>query len=168
MSNLSAPRQIKLDHDGLVQKMLKQADKKAADAPKKSEFVRDVDFQIPDDIVQMCLWRILATPVRQRVASAGGILFDEETKRAQAWTHQMHKIAYVGPFVWSGKAYESYDQELLAKMRPKVGEIWLLYPKHPERLEFDGVEYVMLTDDALRGRVPPGTEHRYSFDGLST
>ncbi len=166
MSSLSAPRQIRLDHDALVQKMLKKVDGK--DEPKQGEFVRDIDFQIPDDIVEMCLWRIIATPVRQRVATASGIIMPEEIKRAQAWTHQMYKIAYVGPFVWSGKAYEAYDQELLAKMRPKVGEIWLCYPKHPERLEYDGVEYVMLTDDALRGKPRPGTEHRYKFDGLST
>lgn len=161
MSQLSAPRQIRLDHDALVDKMLKAADK-----PKK-EFVRDVDFQIPvDDLPEMCLWRILATPVRQRTETASGIIMPEEIKRAQAWTHQMYKIAYVGPYVWAGKAYEAYD--IPPEMRPKVGEIWLIYPKHPERLKFDDVEYVMLTDDALRGRVRPGTEHRFSFDGLST
>lgn len=161
MSSLIVPKQIDLGGaqrvpDDVIKSLIPQ-----------SEFVRDENVVLPiEDLPEMALWRILATPVRQRIRTKSGILLAEETKHGQNWTHQMYKIAYVGPYVWSGKAYEAYD--IPEAMRPKVNEIWLLYPKHPERFIFDDVEYVMLTDDALRGRVKPGTEHRYSFSGMST
>lgn len=155
--NLIVPQQKRLSStDALVEAAVKSA---------QSKFINDIDIALPvDDLPEMCLWRILATPVRQRAISAGNVILPENIKETQNWTHQMYKLAYVGPYVWSGKAYEAYD--IPEAMRPKVGEIWLVYPKHPERLKFDGIEYVMLTDDALRGRVKPGTEHRYSFAGL--
>jgi co-chaperonin GroES (HSP10) len=156
MTGLIVPQQKRLTSEQVVDKVVKSA---------QSEFVNDIDIALPvDDLPEMCLWRILVTPVRQRAVSKGGIILAADTQDVQNWTHQMYKIAYVGPHVWSGKAYEAYA--IKPEERPKVGEIWLVYPKHPERLKFDGVTYVMITDDALRGRVRPGTEHRYSFNGL--
>lgn len=124
----------------------------------------DIDSAIPVGVPQPPLWKLAMIPVRLRKVSKGGIILTDDSVTVNLWHHQLFKIAAVGPQVYKGKAYESY--EINADEVPKVGELWLVDPKQPRRYEFKGHTIVIINDDQLLSKVDPSQTEHLKFNGL--
>ena len=181
MSGLVLPRRV------IREKMRKEAQefnanffKKAAEAREEQEsdrhqplidaltasagqdVVQDVETPIPETLPNPGLWRLLLMPVRQRAFSKSGLIqFAQETLDVQNWTHQLWKVASVGPLVLRGPAYAGFTEEELKPLRPKIGQLWLADPKQPRRFRYQGITYIIVNDDQLWAEVNPN-----HIDGL--
>lgn len=126
--------------------------------------VHDLDSDIPKGLPKPPLWKLYVMPVRQVRETKGGIFLPNESIDVQQWTHMLYKIAAVGPQVYRGKAYESYqiDEDEI----PKVGDLWLVSPKQPTRFGFAGISIIVINDDQLLGRVDSKQVSKLSFLGI--
>lgn len=129
-----------------------------------ADVIQDIDTPVPAHNLKPPLWKILAMPVGMRRKSKGGILMVDETLDVQNWTHQLYKIVAVGPHVFRGKAYESYD--ITDAERPQVGQIWIIDSKQPRRFQYKGHTLVVITDDSLNVQVDPADVENLKFNGV--
>lgn len=126
--------------------------------------LHDIDTPIPEGMPEPTPFRLFAMPVRVRKVSKGGIILPDDSVDAQNWMHQLYKIAAIGKGIFSGPAYKGVDFD--EADFPKVGELWLAQPKAPERFGYKGLNFVVLVDSQLRGRVDPDHLDGYKFFGL--
>ena len=126
------------------------------------DVVQDVETPIPEGLPNPGLWRLVLMPVRKRAFSKSGrIQFVQETLDVQNWTHQLWKVASVGPLVLRGPAYAGFSPEELEPLKPKVGQVWLADPKQPRRFRYHGITFIIVNDDQLWAKVDPD-----KIDGL--
>ncbi len=128
-------------------------------------FVHDLDTPIPEGVPIPHVWKIALFPVRTRAVTRGGIILTDDTLEVQLWHHQLFKVAKVGSQVMRGPAYEGYT--IAEEERPKVGDLWLINPKAPQRYIYKGIHFVVINDDQLISRIDdPSTVEHFKFMGF--
>lgn len=130
-----------------------------------ARYIHDIDCEIPTGLAKPPIWKIFAIPVRQRSKTKGGIILTDESLDIQNWTHRLYKIAACGKHVYRGDDYERLG--VTEDEAPKVGDLWIVQPKNPDRFVYKGHTVVILNDDMLQGRIEdPATIEFYKFNGL--
>jgi co-chaperonin GroES (HSP10) len=127
--------------------------------PKKIEPERVIGVA---DVVKVERFQLIVRQVNTKKVSKGGIILTDETISDQRWTNGMGEVVALGPSVYRGKKFE--DMDLHPSDAPKIGEIVLFESRAPRRFKFDGVEHMVIPDDAVWGRVHNREEmHRFAF-----
>jgi co-chaperonin GroES (HSP10) len=135
-------------------------------AAKDGVIISDIDCPIPDGLPTPETWRLLVMPVRAQKKSKGGIIFTDDFVDAQFWNHQLFKVAAVGPNVYRGPSYKSIG--VTEEQIPKVGDLYLINPRNPDRFEYQGVNFIVIADDQLRCKVDPKFVTGFKFFGFET
>ena len=107
------------------------------------EWINAEDFQIPADIPQPQLWRILIAPVRPKSESKGGIALPDSVLDNTDALVFLGKVVGMGPMAgkkdnWPEGAYDIH-----------VGD-WVVIGRYAgQRIEFQGTKLVLLNDDEV-------------------
>jgi hypothetical protein len=128
------------------------------------EYITELRALVDTGKLYVPLWKVVTTPVNQRSITKGGILLADESVDIQDWTHQLHKVVLVGPHVYKGPQYQGYD--ITDDQIPKVGQLWIVDPKHPVRFRYRGRLFLILNDDQLRLKAHEDDVEHISFNGL--
>ena len=104
------------------------------------------EVEIPDDLPQPLLWRLLVLPVQPKTVSRGGILLPPGAQDAEAHLQVIGKVAIMGPLVGKSDKFKGcYDV--------KVGD-WVLFPRYGgQRMEYKNLRLIMLNDDELLAKI---------------
>jgi co-chaperonin GroES (HSP10) len=135
-------------------------------ASNDAVIISDIDAPIPEGLPAPETWRLLMMPVRAQSRTKGGIILTEDTIDAQFWNHQLFKVAAVGPNVYSGPAYAKLG--LTPEQMPKVGDLYLINPRNPDRFMYQGVNFLIVSDEQLRCKVDPRFVSGFKFFGFET
>lgn len=134
--------------------------------------INEIDAPIPTGIPTPCQWRVTLTPVNQRTHSKSGLIeYPPEYLDVQNWTHLLWKVCKVGPFVYSGPAWQGHDPAKLQAARDEltIGSLWLVDAKAPRRYyrrnPTTGIKtlFIVVNDDQLWSKVEPGDVEGLEF-----
>lgn len=108
------------------------------------------EVEIPPDLPQPLLWRVLVLPVQPQKVSRGGIVLPYQAQDAQAHLQVIGRVAAMGPL--AGKS-DKYRFEGSLHYGVGVGD-WVMFPRYAgQRVEFKGLRLVSLNDDELLAKI---------------
>lgn len=126
--------------------------------------IHEIDTPIPEGLPEPEAWRLLLMPVRALSTTKGGILLPDDVIDAQGWNHQLYKVCAVGWGVFKGPAWRNMD--FPEERMPKVGDLYLVSPRNPDRFKFKGITILCVSDEHLRMKVNPEHVKGLSFYGF--
>lgn len=135
-----------------------------ATATNDSIPIHEIDTPIPEGLPEAESWRLIMMPVRALSTTKGGIFLPDDVIDAQSWNHQLYKVCDVGWAVFKGAAWRGMD--FPPERMPKVGDLYLVSPKNPDRFKFKGITFLCVTDEQLRMKVKPEHVAGLSFYGF--
>lgn len=114
------------------------------------------DTEIPADLPQPRMWRVLVMPVQPKKTSKGGILLVSESQDNEAHLQVIGKVAAIGPLAFRSFKHCADVVDFLrvlvglpVKNAPKVGD-WVGYSRYAgDRMEYKGAKLVVMNDDTL-------------------
>lgn len=114
------------------------------------------DAEIPADLPQPRMWRVLVLPVQPKRVSRGGILLPTEAQDNEAHLQVIGKVAAMGPLAFRSFKHcaDVWDclrvvVGLRVRNAPKVGD-WVGYSRYAgDRMEYKSVRLVVMNDDTL-------------------
>jgi co-chaperonin GroES (HSP10) len=123
-------------------------------AAVEGDWANDEEIELPKDLPQPTLWRVLVVPVQPRRMSRGGIALPSQASDAEGYLNYIGRIAALGPlagknekFRVPGSALEQYAWDF------QVGD-WVVYGRYAgQRMEKQGVKLVLVNDDEILAKV---------------
>ncbi len=92
----------------------------------------------------------------------GSVYIPDSVAADMQWLQGLGVVVVVGPSVYRGQKFE--DVGLSPDDAPKVGDAVWFNARVPQKIKMDGIEFLLLPDDALLMTIPREDLHRFSFN----
>jgi len=114
-----------------------------------------------ENIGEPFTWRLVIKQVAIR-KKIGSIELPDSAVDAQSWTHGLGIVLKLGPCAFKGRKWE--DLGLADEDKPKVGQLIAFQARGvPTRLKVDGIELLVIPDDAFYMTLTPEQAQHVSF-----
>jgi co-chaperonin GroES (HSP10) len=130
------------------------------EAQDNTEWLNDEAAEIPRDLPQPALWRMLVMPVQPNRETKSGIVIPVAAQEAEEHLQVIGRVAALGPLAYKSEKFVSCpeDRALIADGKPvswapKVGD-WIIYGRYTgQRLEYRDTRFILMNDDEILGQI---------------
>jgi co-chaperonin GroES (HSP10) len=118
----------------------------------------DIEPDVPLDLPDMLLWRVMVMPVQMRPVSKGGIEMPSSVLDNAMHLQFVGRVVRMGPLAYRSKKFVCGLRDTLRvalgmpiAKAPKVGD-WVVYGRYAgQKTEFRGSRYLIMNDDEILG-----------------